>query len=178
MDKVRPRFCPEIPWYSTFPELNVRTYVKHKGKSGVYFLSLDAGRKFFAWGGRKFFHLPYYFSKMKIQRQNDSILFSSHRLIESKSISFEAEYKPFGDVFTSSKGSLEEFLTDKYSLLVVKAGRVGRCDIDHPKWLLQNCEIKINKNNLLSSFNIEPQKEPLVYFSKVLDVRIWPLRFL
>src|SRR5947207_7616312 len=38
----RPRSFPGIPGLSTFPEINVRTYVTLGGKPGVYFFSLDA----------------------------------------------------------------------------------------------------------------------------------------
>ena len=39
---LRLRGTPPLPWVSRFPELNVRTYVEHDGKPGVWFLSLDA----------------------------------------------------------------------------------------------------------------------------------------
>jgi len=42
MSKVAPRCCPPIPKLSRFLELNVRTYVTHGGKPGVWFFSLDA----------------------------------------------------------------------------------------------------------------------------------------
>ena len=39
---VRPPFVPPIPLVSTFPEINVRTYVRDAhGRRGLYFLSLD-----------------------------------------------------------------------------------------------------------------------------------------
>lgn len=38
MSGTRPRFLPSIPGTGTFLELNVRTYVKHGGRSGVFFL--------------------------------------------------------------------------------------------------------------------------------------------
>ncbi|MCL5997878.1 MAG: DUF2071 domain-containing protein, partial [Chloroflexi bacterium] len=42
MSGVRPRYLPAMPWVSAFPELNVRTYVVHDGRPGVWFYSLDA----------------------------------------------------------------------------------------------------------------------------------------
>src|SRR3712207_3771934 len=42
MEDVRPRFLPGVPWLSNFPELNLRTYVTHEGKPGLWFFSLDA----------------------------------------------------------------------------------------------------------------------------------------
>src|SRR5262245_22303344 len=42
MSGVRPRFLPALPWFSRFRELNLRTYVTHGRKAGVWFFSLDA----------------------------------------------------------------------------------------------------------------------------------------
>ena len=32
---------PAIPYFGSFPEVNVRTYVRHNGRPGVWFFSLD-----------------------------------------------------------------------------------------------------------------------------------------
>ena len=39
---VRPRLAFPVPGISTFPEFNIRTYVKHGEKAGVFFITLDA----------------------------------------------------------------------------------------------------------------------------------------
>ena len=45
MEDVAPRFLPAPPGPGAFPELNVRTYVRRRGRGGVWFLSLDAGSR-------------------------------------------------------------------------------------------------------------------------------------
>ena len=45
MTGIRPRYVPSLPWVSAFVELNVRTYVKYKGRRGVWFMSLDAAHR-------------------------------------------------------------------------------------------------------------------------------------
>ena len=50
---------PDIPGFSRFHELNVRTYVTHNGKPGVYFLSLDANNMLAVRAARAWFKLPY-----------------------------------------------------------------------------------------------------------------------
>ncbi len=45
MTNVGVRAAPSLPWLSAFPELNVRTYVRVADRPGVYFFSLDAGRR-------------------------------------------------------------------------------------------------------------------------------------
>src|ERR1700689_4916966 len=41
MSNVRPRCVPLMGGASAFADLNVRTYVKHRGRAGVWFFSLD-----------------------------------------------------------------------------------------------------------------------------------------
>jgi uncharacterized protein YqjF (DUF2071 family) len=59
-------FLRELPVFSQFLELNVRTYVKREGYSGVWFFSLDAASRFAVRYCRTLYRLPYYFSKMKL----------------------------------------------------------------------------------------------------------------
>ncbi|MFA7339524.1 MAG: DUF2071 domain-containing protein [Candidatus Obscuribacterales bacterium] len=68
MREVSPRLIPSMPWLSFFPELNVRTYVRYKGKPGVYFFSLDAGNPVAVWLACNFYHLPYCDAKMQCQK--------------------------------------------------------------------------------------------------------------
>ncbi len=49
MEGVMRRPFPDMPWISAFPELNLRLYVHHQGKPGVWFLSLDATNPLAVW---------------------------------------------------------------------------------------------------------------------------------
>ena len=57
MSGVRLRGLPPIPVVSYFQELNLRTYVRYRGRLGVYFFSLDANQRMAVWAARTFFHL-------------------------------------------------------------------------------------------------------------------------
>ncbi len=59
MAGVHARFLPPLPGTTTFPELNVRTYVTTEGKAGVYFFSLDAANPLAVRAARLGFRLPY-----------------------------------------------------------------------------------------------------------------------
>src|SRR5262249_23662982 len=49
---VRPPLVPPLPLLSASHELNLRTYVRPGGVTGVWFLSLDAGNAPAVWGSR------------------------------------------------------------------------------------------------------------------------------
>jgi uncharacterized protein YqjF (DUF2071 family) len=58
MEDVAPRGLPSPPGLGAFPEVNLRTYVRHRGRAGVWFLSLDAASRITVEGARRFYHLP------------------------------------------------------------------------------------------------------------------------
>src|SRR5215216_4089390 len=79
MRRVGPRLMPPLPFISAFPELNVRTYVSAEGKPGVWFFSLDAGNPIAVEGARDFFHLNYYFARMRCQSEAGMLRYYSRR---------------------------------------------------------------------------------------------------
>src|SRR5579883_2963608 len=79
MSHVRPRGIPPIEGLSSFPELNVRTYVSARGLPGVYFFSLDAGNPVAVAIARSLFHLPYFNARMQCEQVDDAIHYTSHR---------------------------------------------------------------------------------------------------
>ena len=70
---------PAPPVAGAFPELNVRTYVRHEGRSGVWFLSLDAGSRAAVEGARAAFHLPYYEAAMTVGNVREVVDYRSVR---------------------------------------------------------------------------------------------------
>lgn len=117
MTNVRPVMLPPIPTARDFPELNVRTYVRHRGRAGVYFFSLDAASWLAVETARAMTGLPYYHATMKHRRAGNDIHHSSRRSMPgAPAADFRARYWPTGEVFASSPDSLEFFVTERYSL--------------------------------------------------------------
>ena len=79
MTGIRGRWMPPIPGTSSFPELNVRTYVNYGGKPGVFFFSLDAASRLAVWGARAAYHLPYFYARMKVRTEKDRVHYDSFR---------------------------------------------------------------------------------------------------
>jgi len=174
MSGIRARGLPPLPGLSRFPELNVRTYVTHQGKRGVYFFSLDAANWPAVWSARKFFHLPYFEASM-ISREQDAVIhYTSIR--KGMAAEFRGSYRPVAPVRQSRKDSLEHFLTERYCLYTVVGGQVHRCDIHHLTWPLQDAEAQIETNTMAYASGIHlPSSKPLLHFAQRLDVLIWPL---
>src|SRR5689334_17559552 len=76
---LRVRGLPPLPGMFDFPELNCRTYVTLRGKPGIYFFSLDTANRAAVWGASTFYHLPYFHARMRVEKEAESISYSSIR---------------------------------------------------------------------------------------------------
>jgi uncharacterized protein YqjF (DUF2071 family) len=168
---------PAVPTARDFPELNVRTYVRLGDRAGVYFFSLDAASLLAAIGARVATGLPYFHAGMSAREVKDDVVYSSDRVEEHATPArFRARYRPAGDVFRSQPGSLEYFLTERYSLFVKAAGVLRRLDIEHVPWPLQpgSADIEVNTMAQAAGFKL-PADAPHVLFSRQLSVVAhWP----
>jgi len=177
--ELRARGAPEIPGLANFPELNVRTYTTVHGKPGVYFFSLDAASALAVFGARLGFVLPYFQADMAIRRRDQEISFRSRRLSRTPSpAEFTARYRPVGEVFTATPGSLDYFLTERYCLYAVdNHARVYRTEINHQPWPLQRAEAELMKNTMTQQLGLAlPSVAPAFHYAPRQDVAVWLLR--
>jgi hypothetical protein len=175
MSGIRRRGLPPLPGLSSFPELNVRTYVTCQGKTGVYFFSLDASSFPAVWAARRFFHLPYFHARMKSQAVAGAIHYRSTRT-GGPSAELRAKFQPTSSVRLSTPGTLEHWLTERYCLYTTFAGHVYRGDIHHRQWPLQDAEAEIEVNTMAAASGIAlPDSPPVLHFARKLEVAIWPL---
>lgn len=167
--KLRPRFLPHFPPISNFHELNVRTYVRHNGKPGVYFLSIEAEKLSSTLMARTVFGLPYVRSQMFRDESIYKSLNSKHKthLLIDFSIGEEQEMD-----------SLDRWLTERYCLYNHKKGRLFSNDIHHVEWPIQS--LKINQFDLSYQFGDLRIKSPaeLYRFSPGVQVLAWGTRWL
>jgi uncharacterized protein YqjF (DUF2071 family) len=176
MEDVAPRFLPALPGPGAFPELNVRTYVTHRGRRAVWFLSLDAASRVAVEGARAGFHLPYFRARMSVEAGAGWVEYRSER-VDPRGVpaEFVGRYRPVGPVEPAAPGSLAAFLTDRRGLFVTdRARRLSWTAIRHAPWPLQPAEAEIRTDTMAAAHGIElPPVAPLLYFSKRLDVRAW-----
>ena len=173
MSGIRARFAPPLPGLTTFPELNVRTYVRHGNIPGVYFFSLDAASLPAVWGARAFYSLPYFHARMSVQSAGEKFDYTSRRL-SGPPAEFRGHYWPIGGTREHGPSLLEQYLTERYCLYAVRAGRVYRTFIHHTPWPLQDADAEISVNTMAQAAGIElPSAKPLLHFARNLEVLIW-----
>jgi len=173
MAGVMRRPLPDLPWISAFPELNLRLYVEHEGRPGVWFLSLDATNPFAVWAARRFFHLPYEHARIDVSESRDGITYRADR--RNGRASFAGRYAPTGPVRAASPGTLEHWLTERYCLYARSArGALLRAEVHHPPWPIQDAEARIDINTLAAPHGFALDGLPvLLHFSRRIDVVVW-----
>ena len=146
MRDVRPSFCPPLPGISYFLEMNVRTYVyDQRGVPGVWFYSLDANQRLAVLAARRLFHLPYFESKMKADRdpKTSEIRYMSHRRGTQDRLISRFRYRPRGSPRLAQPGTLEFFLIERYVLFTVLARQLcpWSCRVHHQPYPLMDVEV-------------------------------------
>ena len=176
MSNVVPRGVPVLPWLSSFPELNVRTYVRVRGEPGVYFFSLDAARGWAVVGGRML-NLPYHLAAMSMRGDATNIGYDSQRRSDS-SVRLRAHYGRIGAESPPAPGTLEYFLTERYCLYQLdRGGRPFRIDIHHPPWQLCEARATFEVNTMASAQGLAiPPQPALLHFAARQDVVVWGRR--
>jgi len=172
-----------MPLAMSFPEVNARTYVKRGGKSAVWFLSLDAHSRLAVAVARQQYALPYHAARMRMRAEETPngprISFTSQRRSPGIACaSLEMQYRPFGQPFEPHPGTLEHWLTERYSLFAARPdGRLAYGEIDHRPWRLQPAVADFSVNTMLAPLGIlEPSGPPLVHFSHSIDAVAWRLQ--
>lgn len=174
MTGVMRRGLPDIPGFSTFPEVNLRTYVERDGKPGVWFFSLDAASLPIVIGGRRLYGLPYFHAKMTLRQGEDGW----HHFVSRRrgpDVRFNATYRPIGQTFFANSGSFEHWATERYCLYAERNERLIWIEVHHAPWPLQPAEVEVRSNGILKAAGIEPlDKGPICHVSTGVHVVSYP----
>ena len=177
MEKVRPRKLPSVPLISNFPEFNIRAYVKKNGKSGVFFLTLDAQSYITCLYAPYAYSLPYRYSKCDF-KSNDKGGYKWKSVRKKDGVSLNGESFSKGPLLSAEKNSLEEFLFERYCLYVKHKGATYRAYTYHKPWNYSIGEAEIIENTLTQSYNLgikDTLKPDLVHISKGVNVLTWKI---
>jgi uncharacterized protein len=169
---LRLQGVPPAPALSSFPEINVRTYVTIDGRPGIYFFSLDTSSRFAVTMARRIYRVPYFHADQRFDRST----FTSRRA--RPPAEFGASYRPMGEPRRAEPGTIEHFLTERYCLYTLDdQQRVLRGEIHHPPWPLQAAEAEVEVNTMAAQLGIELEGTPMLHFAERQDVVFWQLEY-
>jgi uncharacterized protein YqjF (DUF2071 family) len=180
MTGVRARCTPALPGTGAFHELNVRTYVSHEGKPGVWFFSLDAANRLAVETARQTFHLAYLNASMSLAERDGRIEYSSRRTDRrAAEANLHSSYRGTSEPRRASPGTLESFLTDRYRLYAselppASPRRLWVGEIDHDPWTLSSASCEVQENSMAAPLGLQtPIDQAHLMLAGPVDVRAW-----
>jgi len=165
MEKMRPKNLISFPPISNFDEINIRTYVKYKGKSGVYFLNIEGGTRVSCKLAKGISELPYEYSKMT--RETD--LF--HSVNTKRKDEFLIKYKIDENLIL--KEDIDKWLTERYALFQETKNSINSFEIHHIEWPINSIkfdQLELNYPKFKNLINNKPDK---YHYSTGVEVIAW-----
>lgn len=178
MRNLRLRGLPPIPTTSNFAEVNVRTYVKSRGRSAVWFFSLDTRQLLPTLVARTAFKLPYCYgpTDVSLVGSGDGAIFTSNvmrRWPQRSSSSIAVQVGP-----RVMAGPFEDFLTARWGLVAASRGnRMWYGPVEHESWPLHRATLLHLDDNLVTAAGLpQPEGEPHLLFSPGVHTTIHSLQ--
>jgi uncharacterized protein YqjF (DUF2071 family) len=185
MSGVRPWWACPVPWLSSFPETNLRTYVRFRGGDpGVWFFSLEAGNPIAVWIARRWWSLNYFWAQMQIEQRATSIRYASRRRGSDSAIGTRVAAEIETDAvppatFRAATGTLEHFLIERYLLYTLSSdGSLLEGRVRHTPYPLCKARLVQCEENLVAAAGLPAPTTPPchVIYSPGVSVDILPLR--
>lgn len=178
MQNIRVLGLPPVPGLSAFPETNVRTYVRHGDKTGVYFFSLDAANSIAVKVARTFFHLNYIHSEMEVTTNANRREYLVRRF--APRVRSHAICEVGDGITTAQPGTLDHFLIERYRLFSTHKDasqneRVFEGMVRHAPYQLRPVRLAKLEDDLVSTVPLTVPGEPILHFSDGVDVDIFPI---
>ena len=175
--RMRPRLGGRIgEWLfkpiATHEFLNVRTYVRHRGEPGIYFLAEWLNNRASVHLGPRSFGLPYRFGHIEYDhaRNYDSLCGT----INAGAGRLAYEGSAIGDNFEPCEaGSLTEFVLERYTAFTQHRKRSRFFRVWHSPWPQTPAEIEVTADALIASTGHWWQSAQLVGANYSPGVEVW-----
>lgn len=162
-----------LPLVGTFPEVNVRTYVRAGGRRGVWFFSLDVDRVVPALVARAGYHLPYCAGDTHHERRADRIVarVDRHWPRPDRPARTAVEVTITDD---PADEPLSRFLTDRWRLFSsTRRGSLRTAPVVHPPWRRYRARVEHLDDHLVSATGLPaPVGPPHAMWSPGVGVRV------
>lgn len=174
MQDVRLAGTPPVPRLSTFPETNLRTYVRGPdGREGIWFFSLDAAAAWITVGARLLLGAPYFLAALAIDA-GDGVRYAGARLSRRRP-SCRLQVRPGPPV---EPDGLEVWLTHQWRAYTRHAGMLLELPVRHEPWPLRAATVTGLAESLTAAAGLPAPPAPaLVHYSEgVAEVAFGPAR--
>jgi uncharacterized protein len=182
LDRIKIRGVPSIPGLRSFPDLNLRTYVRDRytATPGIYCFSVDSSNLLAVAVAHMVYHLPYCLAEMHLEpRSEREFAIYSRRRFSQREVIFKARYRGLGPTHKLADirvGTLEYFMTERPCVYSTnRSGQPIRANLHHVPWPLEEAEAEIERNDLAAAVGLElPDMKPVLHYTRRLAVYVWP----
>lgn len=129
--------------------LNVRTYVRAGGETGIYFLAEWLSSRFPVPWGRPMFGLPYHYARLDYRHGGPDIAGRIRNRVGE--IAYHARMEEPVRHQASAAGSLDEFLLERYVAFTWWRGLARRFRVWHEPWQQIPIPLRVDKDSLLAT---------------------------
>ncbi len=135
--------------------LNVRTYVRHDGARGIYFLAEWIPNRLAVLIGPRLYGLPYRLGRL---RYRNDLRFDvmGGRVRSGRGELVYSATPQTNDLRTSARGSLDEFLVERYTAFTHRNAVTRRFDVAHDPWLTMPLDATVNLNAKIVAAHFSP----------------------
>jgi uncharacterized protein len=161
MTGLRPAGLPMKAGLTTFPETNLRTYVRRPdGRDGIWFLSLEVASSAML-AARCAIGAPYHLGDLSVSEHGDAVVYAGAR--RGGEPSYHLVVRP-GDPIQPSHRDI--WLTGRWRAYTRRVGILFETPVEHEPWPLSHGIVEQLTETLLGSTGLPaPNDNPLIHFS-------------
>jgi uncharacterized protein YqjF (DUF2071 family) len=148
-----------VPGPADVRELNLRTYVRGGGDTGVWFFTLECVNPVLVRAARITTGLPYRDARIASSERDGTIDFASVRRADRR-VTFRAEYAAAGPAIPAAAGTLNAFLHERYAFFSERGSALLQSRVVHPPWAIAPATFTIAENTLAPHFNAVLTRPP------------------
>ena len=176
MANFRIASLPSLPGISTFPETNLRTYVRGPGgRDGLWFLSLEVANLPTMLGARLGVGAPYHWATMSVDDDSGAIRYRSRRRPpEDTQAMHDIVVRPGEPLDPAEVSERDHLLTGRWRAWTTLAGsKLATVAVEHQPWPLWRAEVTHLEETLFTAAGLPlPDGDPLVHYSPGVDVKL------
>jgi uncharacterized protein len=179
LEDLRTPVAPAPPWFTSFPETNVRTYVHGPDRrEGLWFFSLDAARLEPVLVARSTYALPYMWSEMAVERDGSLVRYRSRRRWPGPTPATSQITVEVGPALRPDElGEFDHYLTARWQLYTTLGPLLARSTVEHEPWPLHRAVVRELETDLVTAAGLPaPEGDPVVHWSPGVHTRISGLR--
>ena len=174
MADVRGPGTPALPGLSTFPEINVRTYVRDpQGRDGLLFFTLEASRLAMM-AARPLIGIGYTWAAMAVSRRGNEVRYVSRRRLPPDPAARTRIGVEYGAAISPhEQTAADHHMTGRWRAYSRRHARLFCTPVEHEPWPLHRASLTTIDDGLVAACGLpQPSDEPVVHYAPAVSVSL------